>query len=43
MATATREHLEADDVNVIECPPKGADISSIEACFGEIQMRAKEK
>jgi hypothetical protein len=43
MATATRELLEEHDINVIDWPPKGADLSPIEACFGEIQRLAKKK
>jgi transposase len=41
MATATRELLEEHDVHVVEWPPKGADLSPIEACFGEMQRQAK--
>jgi hypothetical protein len=36
MATATRELLEEYNINAIEWPPKGADLSSIELCFVEI-------
>ncbi len=42
MATATTELLEEYNFNVIEWPPKGADLNPIELCFGEIQRRAKE-
>jgi hypothetical protein len=41
MATATCELLEANVVNFIEWPLKGADINPIEACFGEMQRRAQ--
>ena len=41
MARATTELLEKHHVSVIEWPPKGADLSPIENCFGEIQRRAK--
>jgi hypothetical protein len=34
--------LEEDNINVIEWPPKGADLSPIELFFGEIQRQAKE-
>jgi hypothetical protein len=34
--------LEEYNINFIEWPPKGADLSLIEFCFGEIQRRAKE-
>lgn len=37
MATATYNLLDEHEVNVIEWPPKGADLSPIEPCFGEIQ------
>jgi hypothetical protein len=33
--------LSTRNINVIEWPPKGADLSPIENCFGEIQRRAK--
>jgi transposase len=42
MATETRELLEEYNINVIEWPPKGADLNPIELCFGEIQRRTKE-
>jgi hypothetical protein len=42
MTTATRELLEEYNIDVIEWPPKGADLNSIELCFREIQRRAKE-
>jgi hypothetical protein len=32
-----------NDINVIEWPPKGADISPIEAFLGEMQRRAKKR
>jgi hypothetical protein len=34
--------LEEYNINFIEWPPKGADLSLIELCFGEIQQRAKQ-
>ena len=43
MAAATQKLLADNDVNVIEWPPKGADLSPIENCFGEIQRRAKSQ
>jgi hypothetical protein len=42
MATATIELLEKYNINFIEWPPKGAVLSPIELCFGEIQRQAKE-
>jgi hypothetical protein len=33
--------LRENNINVIEWPVKGADLSPIENCFGEIQRRAK--
>jgi transposase len=42
MATAIKDLLEEFNVNIIEWPPKGADLNPIELCFGEIQRRAKE-
>jgi hypothetical protein len=43
MATATKDLLEEYNINVIEWPPKGADLNPIVLCFGEIQRRAKER
>ncbi len=37
IATASRELLEEYNINVIEWPPKGADLNHLELCFGEIQ------
>jgi transposase len=37
MATAITELLEEYNINFIEWPPKGADLSPIEFCFGAIQ------
>ncbi len=42
MATATKDLLEEYNINVIEWPPKRADLNLIELCFGEIQRQAKE-
>ncbi len=42
MATATTELLKEYNINVIEWPPKGADLNLIELWFGEIQRQAKE-
>ncbi len=43
MASETMQLLEDKNVNVIEWPPKGADLSPIEACFREMQAQAKLK
>jgi hypothetical protein len=40
--TATTQLLEENNINFIEWPLKGADLSPIELCFGEIQQQAKE-
>jgi transposase len=42
MATANRELLEENNINVIEWSPKGVDLNPIELCFDEIRRRAKE-
>jgi hypothetical protein len=34
--------LEEYNINVIESPPKGADLNPIELYFGEIQRLVKE-
>ncbi len=43
MAHATTGLLADHEVNVVEWPPKGADLSPVELCFGEMQRRAKAK
>ncbi|KAL4478231.1 hypothetical protein ABPG72_016543 [Tetrahymena utriculariae] len=40
-AKATQSYLKDNKVNVIEWPPKGADLSPIELCFSEIQRKMK--
>ncbi|KAL4473456.1 hypothetical protein ABPG72_012135 [Tetrahymena utriculariae] len=40
-AKATQSYLKDNKVNVIEWPPKGADLSPIEYCFSEIQRKMK--
>jgi hypothetical protein len=42
MATVTTKLFKEYNINLIDWPPKGADLNPIELCFGEIQRRAKE-
>ncbi|KAL4478922.1 hypothetical protein ABPG72_019359 [Tetrahymena utriculariae] len=41
-AKETLDLLEKHSINIAEWPPKGADLSPIELCFGEIQRRSKK-
>jgi hypothetical protein len=42
VATATTELFEEYKINFVQWSPKGASLSPIELCFGEIQLQAKE-
>jgi hypothetical protein len=43
IAAASRKLSEEYNINFIERPPKGAKLSPIELCFGEIQRQTKEQ